>query len=59
LNVDTIAIYHGNTLEAADLTFPLGRSSRGPYINVITLKYAYFSSFTTEPRPNLADLITI
>lgn len=55
---DTMAVYHGKTLEAAQLTSPPKKVKPRPYMNAITPMYAPFASFTTEPGPNLTPLTT-
>lgn len=52
--VDTMTVYHSDTLQVAGLKFPSRELEPRQYANIITLIYAPFSAFTTEPRPNLA-----
>jgi len=57
--VDTMTVYHSDTLRVANLSFPSRIHEPRQYINAITMMYAPFSSFTTEPRPNLAAQMTL
>jgi hypothetical protein len=57
--VDTMAVYHSDTLKIANLSFPSRDYEPRQYMNAITLMYAPFSAFTTEPRPNLAAQMTL
>lgn len=52
--VDTMTVYHSDTLKIAKMKFPSRELEPQQYANIITLTYAPFSAFTTEPRPNLA-----
>lgn len=52
--VDTMVVYHSDTLKLLGMKFPSRELEPKQYMNIITLTYAPFSAFTTEPRPNLA-----
>ncbi|KAL1979070.1 hypothetical protein VTN96DRAFT_7094 [Rasamsonia emersonii] len=52
--VDTMVVYHSDTLKMLNMRFPSRELEPRQYMNIITLTYAPFSAFTTEPRPNLA-----
>lgn len=53
--VDTMTVYHSDTLRVLNMSFPSREHEPRQYANMITLTYAPFSAFTTEPRPNLAE----
>lgn len=52
--VDSMLVYHTDTLRLLKMCFPSRDLEPKQYMNIITLTYAPFSAFTTEPRPNLA-----
>lgn len=52
--VDSMVVYHSDTLRALSMEFPRRDVEPEQYMNIITLTYGPFSAFTTEPRINLA-----